>query len=103
MIRAWPGIICTISSMIRNEPRNRNRNLAAATAASSDTTEAISTAARVTARLLRKNSHTVPIPAACPLITWEQLPRVGWAGSRRGVGQQISGDGVDGVGAIQRS
>ena len=42
MISAWPGIICTISSMIRNEARNRNRNLATATAASSDSSEAIS-------------------------------------------------------------
>ena len=64
MISAWPGIICTISSMIRNEARNRNRNLATATDASSDRNEEIRTAARVTARLLRKNSQTVPIPEA---------------------------------------
>ncbi len=86
-ISAWPGIICTISSMIRNEERSRNRNRATATEASSESSEAISTVASVTVRLLRKNSHTGPIPDAWPLMTWLKLPSVGWAGSRLGVSE----------------
>ncbi len=75
MISAWPGIICTISSMIRNEERSRNRNRATATDASSDSTEATSTVASVTVRLLRKKIQTGPIPDAWPLMTWLKLPQ----------------------------
>ncbi len=50
--------------MISNDARNLNRNLATATDASSESTDATSTVASVTARLLRKKSHTEPIPDA---------------------------------------
>ncbi len=87
MIRACPGIICTISSMIRNEVRNLEENLATATEAISDSTEASSTVDSVTIRLLRKNSQIDPMPDALPLITWVKLASVGWAGSREGVSE----------------
>src|SRR5215472_13049870 len=64
MIRAWPGIICTISNMIKNEARNLNLNLATATAASSESNDATSTVVSATATLLRKNRNTEPIPDA---------------------------------------
>ena len=71
----------------RNDARNRNRNLATATEASSEIIEASSTVARVTARLLRKKRNTDPMPEACPLITVAKLPRVGCAGTRLGVSE----------------
>ena len=37
--------------------------------------------------LLRKNSHTEPMPEACPLITALKLPSVGRAGRRLGVSE----------------
>src|ERR1700729_825309 len=101
-ISACAGIICTISSMIRNEDRNRNRNRATATDASRENSDAIRTVARVTARLLRKNSQTEPIPEACPLMTREKLPSVGWVGSRLGVREKISADGFKAVDTIQQ-
>ena len=84
MTSAWAGIICTISSMIRNEVRSRNRNLATATAASSENSDATTTAASVTDRLLRKNIQTEPTPDACPLMTGRSCPAwdgraAGWA------------------------
>ncbi len=77
MIRACPGIICTIRSMTSTDARNLNRNLATATDASRETTEATRTVASVTARLLRKNSHTEPIPDAWPLITSREVAERG--------------------------
>jgi hypothetical protein len=87
MISACPGIICTISSMIRKDARKRNLNRATATDASSDSSEASRTVASVTVRLLRKNCQTDPMPDACPLITCEKLPRVGRDGTRLGVSE----------------
>ena len=43
--------------------------------------------ARVTARLLRKNSQTEPIPDTCPLMTWEKLVSVGCDGQQVGVSE----------------
>src|SRR5215472_11938294 len=100
MIRAWPGIICTMSSMTSTEARNLNLNLATATDARSETSDARSTVARVTAMLLRKNSHTEPIPDAWPLITCAKLPSVGCAGVRSGVREKISCDGLNAVDTI---
>ncbi len=71
MISACPGIICTISSTMSSEVRNRN--LATATEASSESSDASRTVTRVTARLLRKNSQTEPMPDARPLITCVRL------------------------------
>src|SRR5258708_28299985 len=101
MVGAWPGIIGTMSSMTSTEARNLNLNLATATEASSETTDASSTVARVTAMLLRKNSHTEPIPDACPLITCAKLPSVGCAGVSAGVREKISCDGLKAVDTIQ--
>src|SRR5262249_49284487 len=80
--------------------RNLNLNLATATDASSETSEASSTVANVTAMLLRKNSHTEPIPDARPLTTWAKLPSVGCAGVRSGVSEKISCDGLNAVDTI---
>ena len=77
MISACAGIICTISSMIRYEVRNRNRYPATATEASSDTSEASTTVLSVTSMLFRKNSQQDPIPDAWPLNTEWKLPSVG--------------------------
>ena len=87
MIRACPGIICTIRSMIRYDARKRNRNRATAIEASSEISEASTTVDSVTRRLLRKNSQTEPIPDAWPLMTAEKLPSVGWVGSSCGVSE----------------
>src|SRR5262245_25324656 len=100
MIRACAGIICTMSSMTRTEARNLNLNLATATDARSETSDARSTVASVTAMLLRKNSHTEPIPDAWPLITCAKFPSVGWAGVRSGVREKISCDGLNAVDTI---
>src|SRR5215467_14038572 len=87
--------------MISTEARNLNRNLATATDASKETSDATRTVASVTARLLRKNSHTDPIPDAWPLITSLKLPSVGWPGVSCGVSEKISCDGLNAVEIIQ--
>src|SRR5262245_3792523 len=87
--------------MISTEARNLNRNLATATDASSETSDARRTVASVTARLLRKKSHTGPIPETWPLITSLKLLSVGWLGVRSGVSEKISWDGLNAVEIIQ--
>src|SRR6266702_3095684 len=86
--------------MTSTDVRNLNRNLATATDASREITEATRTVASVTARLLRKNSHTEPIPDAWPLITSLKLRSVGWLGVRSGVSEKISCDGLNAVETI---
>lgn len=51
---ASAGTICTISSRIRNDVRNRKRNLATAVAASSANTAPITTALSATRVLLKR-------------------------------------------------
>src|SRR6266702_2823468 len=96
MTSAWHGSICTTSSMIRNEVRNRNRNRATATAASSETSEEAATAVSVTSRLLTKNVQN-EMPMALPLSTLWKLAMVGWAGSGCGVSEKISRGGLNAV------
>src|SRR5260221_14572406 len=103
MTSAFIGIICTTSSMIRYEARNRNLNRATATAANRDTAEESSTAETVTSMLLRKKiQNDRPAPAAPPLSTALKFPRVGCAGSGGGVSEKISRAGFNAVETIHR-
>src|SRR5258708_25636902 len=104
MTSAFIGIICTTSSMIRYEARNRNLNRATATAANRDTAEESSTAETVTSMLLRKKiQNDRPAPAAPPLSTALKFPRGGRAGSGGGVSEQISRAGFDALETIPSS
>src|SRR6185312_7381283 len=96
MTSACCGSIWTTSSMINSEVRNRNRNLATATAASRAAREERTTAVSVTRRLLAKNVQN-EMPTVLPLITLWKLARVGWAGSGCGVNEKISRGGLNAV------
>src|SRR6185437_554591 len=79
-----------------SEVRNRNRNLATATAASRAAREERTTAVSVTRRLLAKNVQN-EMPTVLPLNTLWKLARVGWAGSGCGVSEKISRGGLNAV------
>src|ERR1700733_2197926 len=101
MTRACCGSICTISSMTRYVVRNRNRNRATPTAASSAITEDATTATTVTNRLFfRKFQYGMPI--TLPSITARKFPSVGWDGNGCGVSVYHSVAGLNAVDTIHK-
>ena len=90
MTSASSGIICTISSMIRNVVRSLKRNRATAVAASSATTPLISTVPSATSALLRKKSTNVTPGIRSPVRTPGSARASGASGTGTGVAVKIS-------------